>query len=315
MQTVKALVLTATFSLFVAVTGVTQGEDVPVVDVNQDIAQYQGQASPATTASAPGPVPATDSAPAEKPLISTDSIAQNPGNLQSAAMVDQDLSSMPLPERVARLEQQMHNLTRMNLPQQISDLQQQLQQINGQLTKQAHDLQVLSDQQRNFYQDLNQRITRLSQSSPAISTAQASKPTGSTSVASNPDAQSYQNAFALLAKKQYDPAKRAFWRYLSQYKKGYYAASAHYWLGEIHLMEKKIDLAAEQFNIVINQFSKSAKVAEAKLKLAIIHAAQGKGSQARSELRKIKQQYPGSTAAQLASLQLQQMAAQQHSTP
>ncbi len=68
-----------------------------------------------------------------------------------------------------------------------------------------------------------------------------------------------------------------------------------------------------EFNYVIQQYPASGKVADAQLKLAILHAQQGKTEQARQELKSLMTRYPGSTAAQLATIQLQQLNSQQFS--
>ena len=64
-------------------------------------------------------------------------------------------------QRLTRLEQQQNNLANMNLPQQIAHLQQELAQLRGEIQVQQHDLKMLSNQQRSFYQDLDQRLAKL----------------------------------------------------------------------------------------------------------------------------------------------------------
>ena len=78
-------------------------------------------------------------------------------------------------------------------------------------------------------------------------------------------------------------------------------------MGEIALMDQKYDVAEKEFKTVITQYPKSNKVSDARLKIAMIHAATGDTDKARAEFTKIKKDYPGSTAAQLASIRLQQL--------
>lgn len=63
--------------------------------------------------------------------------------------------------RVARLEQQIANYNQMNLPQQVSDLQQKNAALQGQLEVAQHTLKTVTDQQKLYYQDLEQQITQL----------------------------------------------------------------------------------------------------------------------------------------------------------
>lgn len=230
----------------------------------------------------------------------------NPNNDSTAT---QEMSPS---DRAARLEQQIINLTQMNLPQQISELRQEVQQLNGRLQVQKHEIQVLSEQQRSFYKDLNHRIQALSGSGTAVSSKPSSNApqaalNASASSEKMKDSGAYRSAFNLLLKKQYPAAIAGFKAYLSDYPKGAFLANAHYWLGEVYLKQNKTEEAEQSFSVVINQYSASNKVPDAKLKLALIHINLGKKEQGRKELQLVKRQYPGSTAAQLATIQLQRM--------
>ncbi len=307
---------------------VQKQELAPVVDISQN--QVGGEAivpAPSGTNTVNGAAPtasiAVDSNAAQ-PAATSSAANQNssqasnnqanPGVIQPALSAAQS-TSLTTDQRVARLNQQMANLTRMNMPQQIADLQQQMQQIQGQLQVQAHDLKLLNNQQRSFYKDLDQRITQLKNltsgsdsgtASDASSSSKASAATDTSSIQLK-DSHVYEAAFKLLTKKQYDKAKSAFKNYLNDYPNGQFLANAHYWLGEIALLQKNYKQSIRQFNTVINAYPKSAKIADAKLKVAMVHVQQGKVSQARAEFIRIKKKHPGSTAAQLASIQLQQL--------
>lgn len=223
-------------------------------------------------------------------------------------------SPVAISQQLVRMQQQINNLANMNLPQQISDLQQALAQLRGQLQVQARDLKLLNNQQRSFYQDLNQRIEQLKN----LNSGGGSNNSGNTKSNSNAtnqtsnnihmkDASAYQAAFNLLVQKHYDKSQAAFQGYLNDYPNGQYVSNGHYWLGEIYLVQQHNKQAAQEFQTVITKFPKSPKLADAKLKLAIIHANAGKIAQARRELMQLKKEHPGSTAAQLAGIRLQQL--------
>ena len=208
-------------------------------------------------------------------------------------------------DRVSRLEQQMANITQMNLPAKISELRQEIQQLNGRIQEQQHDMKVLGQQQKNFYQDLNHRVEQLIggdvKQSASVQTPH------STSAESVTDASTYRAAFAMLIKKQYPAAITRFNAYIENYPKGAFVANAHYWLGEIYLKKNNKAQAQKAFNTVITQFPKSNKVPDAKLKLAVMMVNSGNTEEGRQALQAVKRQYPGSTAAQLASIQLQRL--------
>ena len=224
-----------------------------------------------------------------------------------------DTQSMPEPQRISRLEQQVNNLTRMNLPAQMSQLQDQLQKLRGQVETEHYQIQRLQQQQKTFYQDLIAQIKQLRGGAAVVNKAPAptAKPQSAqmTSGATNAlqDSKAYKKAFGLMMQKKFTAAKTGFISYLTQFPKGRFAMNAHYWLGEIHLLQYQYDDAATQFEKVIKQYPHSKKVPDAKLKLAMIHINKGNKTAAKKELQQIKRQYPGTTAAQLASIQLQRL--------
>lgn len=294
-----ALILKTSVALVGVVSLSVALADAPVVDANQN--QTQLAVSVANAANQNG---------------GTDNNATNVAATTAAATpsttVNQTALSMTMDQRVARLEQQMDYLTKMNLPQQITDLQQTMQQLQGQLQVQEHDLKLLNDQQRSFYQDLDQRMTQLknlvpSSDSNSNSSSDTKTKQDKTTNLQMQDSDVYRAAFDLLTKKQYDKAKDAFTNYLTQYPNGDFLVNAHYWLGEIYLMQSDFKSAETEFSTVVNKFPKSNKIPDAKLKLAIVHIKLGKKDQARQELTAIKKAYPGTTAAQLADIRLQQM--------
>ncbi len=270
------------------------------------------------------------------PLIGSSSVATTTPTLQNSTIGSPDptLSTLPMSARVARLEQQMGNMVHANLSDQIMNLQQQVQQLSGELQVQQHDITLLNQQLRTFYQDLSTQIKQIKNLSvnstsednnaalpatpPVASTmgaviAPKVKPAVAATTTPAVTAQAstaYKAALNFLTKKQYALAAKGFSDYIKNYPTGNFVVNAHYWLGEINVVQHNLDKAISEFNTVITQFPHSSQVPDAKVKLAIIHASQGHVPQARAEFMKIKQQYPGTTAAQLADIQLQQLGTQ-----
>jgi len=231
-----------------------------------------------------------------------------PWFVKTAEGDEENFESYSLEDRVKRIEQQTNNMANMNMPQEINRLQQEVAELRGQLQEQARTLQLM-----------NKTLTSLASAKPAVApavpeatptvtqTTQTTPATPATTGGDMDEATSYQKAFTLLTKRDYAAAKQGFNSYLSRYATGKFAADAHYWLGEIAVLDKNDTAAEEQFQLVIKQYPSSAKVPDARLKLAIIHASQGKTAQAKEELLLIKKQNPNSTAAQLANIRLQQL--------
>src|SRR3990167_11165463 len=100
-----------------------------------------------------------------QPNVQQVNVAQS-SNVQTATPVQEEALAPTnrdgsVKQRVSRLEQQVTNYTQMNLPQQVSDLQQQNAALKGQLEVAQHNLQTVTDQQKAYYQDLQQQIAQL----------------------------------------------------------------------------------------------------------------------------------------------------------
>lgn len=264
---------------------------------------------------------------------SAQSAPQNYHSMPQPSLTEPSVETrnMPMDQRVARLEQQMNNLVQMNLVGKMSALEQQIQQLQGKLEEQAHELKTLSEQQRKFYEDLDQRLNRTNSAAKAgnktensdntnnkenraaetekkiesASSAKSSKIVEATTAGNEQDV--YKMGFNALKVKKYEQAATAFRKYITQYPNGRYAANAHYWLGEVYYVQGANQKAAAEFNKVITQYPTSDKVTNAFLKTAFIHASMGKTEQAKQELLKIKKQFPGSTTARLADMKLQEL--------
>lgn len=298
----------------------------PVENLGQSQSQGSDSVQTGAMISAPAPMPASPDTTSQQqpapgqtdntPLVDQSSVAVNNNNPVAQNNPGVSLSTLPIPDRVAHLEQQMQNLVQVNMPDQISNLQQQVQQLSGELQVQQHDITLLNQQLRNFYQDLAAQIKQGKNISSAPAddsnnpTTASSLATGSAASSATPSISTtnkYKTALNLLAQKKYPEALKTFQSYLKTSPDGHFSASAHYWLGEIYVQMKNLDAASLEYRRVIQDFPHSDKVADAEVKLAIIHVSQGKTVQARAEFTKIKQEYPGTTASQLADIQLQQL--------
>lgn len=282
--------------------------DVPVVDISQ---QTGGQVSCSTAAMEVDDM--SDISDSTAVTVVPATLTENPVPSDITSTAPNLIES----QRLARLEQQMHNITNMNLPQQVTDLQQELAQICGQLQVQRHNFRLLNNQQRSFYRDLDQKIMELKDLNGGGGTLNdnlSSTKSSGNSISDNEkiqlqDSNAYQAGLNLLTNKQYRKAEAAFQNYLNNYSNGNYVANAHYWLGEIYLQRKNIHKAADEFQVVRDNFLKSKKTLDAKLKLAMIHVEMGKIAEAKRELMEIKKQHSRSMEAQLANIRLQQLEA------
>jgi len=225
---------------------------------------------------------------------------------------EQPQARLTVQQRVNKLEQQIRNLFQNSQSNTLAQLQEQLQQLRGQLDKTQHDIAVLAQQQKQFYSDLNSRITAQKQLSAVQPAALMPGSPGQATVQNNTvltakESQAYRDAFELLKAKQYDEAIMAFQKYLMQYPDGHYVVNSNYWLGEVYYLQGKPTQAKKAFTVVVKNFPNSQKIADAMLKLAIIAIDAGDTSHGREILDRVQQQYPGTTAARLAALRAQEL--------
>lgn len=194
----------------------------------------------------------------------------------------------------------------------INDMQQELQTLQGRLEVQAHDIQLLRQQQRAFYQDLDQRLVKL-QKSNGVAVVQPQAPAIVAPVAKTAietpanDVSAYESAYGLVRDKKYDAATEAMQQFINQYPQSQYTANAHYWLGELYLRNSQLDLAEREFSVVMQQYPNSNKAGAAQLKLGFIHYDRGEWQQARKLLAQVEANYPGTAISRLAKIRLQEM--------
>ncbi len=226
----------------------------------------------------------------------------------------------PMDQRVLRLERQVSNLAEMNYSSKMEKIQQQVAQLQGQLEVQNHELGQLKDQVRNFYQDLDGRLTKIQPDAAAGSdktssslktkpqvTAKEPEADAAVTASNGKELQSYEAAFNLLNKKDYEKAILGFKSFIQDYPSSSYAVNAHYWLGEIYYLKDKPDQANKEFQTIVTNYPDSPKVADALLKVALISMDAGNYSKAKINLVKVQKQFPGTTAAKIATLRLKEI--------
>jgi tol-pal system protein YbgF len=342
--------LLASFSL------IAFAEDAPVYDVDSYPPQFDGQSSSAEAApptpalqpmaqpeDAPVPVPSTAQA---QPLIAPDQPAIASAPPQAPAVQQQQaMQSLPMDQRVARLEQQLNNATHGDSAAKVDEMQSQMQALRGQIDELNHQIQTLQTQQKTLYTELDKRISQKGASTSVVpspssdeasaetdsntpagtikpkvksktKTAKAAETTKSaeaatTTASAQPNTaeeqEIYQTAYSQIKAKKYSEAAATLQNMLQKYPSGQFAANAHYWLGELYGLMNKNDQAITEFDMVVKNYPDSPKIADAQLKLGLLYAAQFKWPDAKTSFKKVIANYPGTSSARLASEQLKQI--------
>jgi tol-pal system protein YbgF len=118
----------------------------------------------------------------------------------------------------------------------------------------------------------------------------------------------YDAAFRLIGQRKYPEAQQAMANFVTNYSQSRFAANAHYWLGELYLKNGDRNQAFAHFQTIKTTFAAHPKSADARYKLGMLKKVDGDASAAKAEFNAVVANYPGTAAAQLASVQLRQLA-------
>jgi tol-pal system protein YbgF len=211
-------------------------------------------------------------------------------------------------------------------------LQRELQQLRGIVEELNHDLGRLKQDQKQRYLDLDRRIVSLStqpkivtqvpvaietQAAAAVSqtpqTAATStslqgvdtasvQPVIEAQVEKDPELEksAYKAAFGLIRERQYDASIVALLAFVKDFPQGELIANAHYWLGEVYMVQGDASLAAQSFDYVISEFPQHRKIPDALYKAGVAYQNVGNVDKANQMLQRVLMEYPDSSAARLA---------------
>ncbi len=210
---------------------------------------------------------------------------------------------------------------------QLQLLQDEVMKLRGIVEEQGEQLRQLKQQRLDDYISLDRRISGIGggsvppvQDSPGttapgpvtsgapIDASAALVPPAPRAAASAQGEQAYRDAYALIQARKFPEARTAFNAFVGQYPDGSYAGNAHYWLGELYLLDGDSERARKHFETLLAQFGDNRRVPDAMFKLGRIYHQSGDTARARDMLDRVINEYAGadSTAPQQAREYLQQ---------
>lgn len=195
---------------------------------------------------------------------------------------------------------------------QMQQMQQEMAVLRGMIEEQQHQLDRLAEDSRDRYQALDSRIS--SSDSEQSATADGADQAANTEQppAQPPgdparEQQFYEAAYSLIQARDFERAQQAFVAFLGRYPQGKYTANAHYWVGEIGLVNNDLQAAGKAFATVIEGWPEHAKVPDSTYKLAVVEQRMNRHERAEALYRQVVSQFPDSSAANLARQELQRM--------
>lgn len=195
-----------------------------------------------------------------------------------------------------------------NLMIQVQDLQQQVADQRGLIEELNYEIQVLQQEQKERYIDLDQRILSLQQKleTPAVQQpVRAPDASGSSSAVSDEQILAEYNAARdLIRDRQFPEAIAALNDFADSHPDHALTPNAWYWLGEVHLVSREVDQARAAFDRVVERFPDHAKVPDSLYKLGVIAQQQGQAQDARQYFERVMADFPDSQSAKLARARL-----------
>lgn len=189
--------------------------------------------------------------------------------------------------------------TMFRLYQQIEDLKQQVRKLNGDVDTLKHQLQQSEQGQRQNYQDLDARLSKLEDSD--------SDDDSETDEADSEVREAYKAGFEKLKDGQYDEAISAFKDFLDEYPDSDLTANAWYWLGETYYTQHENDKAQSAFETVVDKFGDSDKVPGSLYKIALVQMEKKQDTRAQATLEELLDQYPDADVASKAKEKLESL--------
>jgi len=208
---------------------------------------------------------------------------------------------------------------------QLQLLQDEVMKLRGIVEEQGEQLRQLKQQRLDDYISLDKRIGALGGGSAPLpadvaagnagaapvdaSAAPTPPPAAAARSAATPqEEQAYQGAYELVRARKFPDATAAFKSFVGQYPSGDYAGNAHYWLGELYLLDGDSASAKKHFETLLGQFGDNRRVPDAMFKLGRIYHQEGDVAKAKDILDRVVNEYAGSdsTAPRLAREYLQQ---------
>ena len=242
-----------------------------------------------------------------------------------------ELKLTDLEARMIRIEKIVNNQSLIELANQLDQLRSETTALRGDIEQLRHDTDGAASRQKELYVDVDKRLQSLEQaergaafapppqtpSSPPASSAPPPRSAPATAaaggaVAAAPkpgvsDKQAYQTAFDLLQARKYDEAAKAFTQFLSGYASSPLADNAQYWLAQSHYVQRQFNVALPEFQKVLDKYPQSSKLPDALLKVGYCQSELGNKSAARTALQQVMRQFPDTTAARLATQQLEKL--------
>jgi tol-pal system protein YbgF len=162
--------------------------------------------------------------------------------------------------------------------------------------KLSNDLANAQRREKDLYVDINQRLSKLEPRNQTIDGVEVE--------VTQAEQKQFDDASALLKKKDFARASQAFVGFLQRFPGSGYAAQAYYFLGSSYFAAGDCKNAIPALQTVINRYAMTQRAPDAMLNLAICQDDLSDVSAARDTMEALIKKYPESSAAKTARAKL-----------
>ncbi|WP_169579619.1 tol-pal system protein YbgF [Saccharospirillum impatiens] len=192
---------------------------------------------------------------------------------------------------------------------QVRDLEQQVAEQRGLVEELNYQIQILQQEQKERYVDLDQRLLNMQQQLDMQAVAPAEREVSSSlseSAVSDEDVLAeYNAARELIRNRDFPGAIAALSDFAQAHPNHELTPNAWYWLGEVHLVSREVTQAQAAFETVVDDFGSHSKVPDSLYKLGVIAQQQEQGPRATQLFNRVISDYPGSQSAKLSQARLE----------
>jgi tol-pal system protein YbgF len=179
---------------------------------------------------------------------------------------------------------------------QVEVISNQLDAAQQKVDKLNNDLTNAQRREKDLYADLNQRLSKLEPRNQIIDGVEVE--------VTQTEQKQFDEAAALLKKKDFARASQAFMTFLQRFPGSGYAAQAYYLLGSSYFAESDCKNAIPALQTVVNRYPLTQRAPDAMLNLAICQDDLNDKSAARDTMEALIKKYPESSAAKTARSKL-----------
>ncbi|MDO7635960.1 MAG: tol-pal system protein YbgF, partial [Porticoccaceae bacterium] len=199
-------------------------------------------------------------------------------------------------------------------PALIESLVFQLQNIEALVSEQrgiieelSYQVQVMQQEQKERYVDLDKRIQLLQTQAKAVVAAPVKAQSTSKALALTDEAilAEYNAATALMQERKFDQSIAQLSVFAKQHADHPLTPNAWYWIGEIYLVQRNATAAESAFKRIVADYAGHDKVPDSLYKLGVIAQQGADPEAAKAYFERVKTEFPNTQSAKLAKARLE----------